>query len=36
MNLATTYMGIPLRSPLVVGSSPLTKDLDTVRQLEDE
>jgi len=36
MNLATTYMGIPLRSPLVVGSSPLTKDLDTVRRLEDE
>jgi dihydroorotate dehydrogenase (fumarate) len=29
-------MGIPLRSPLVVGSSPLTKDLDTVRRLEDE
>jgi len=35
MNLATTYMEIPLRSPLVVGSSPLTKDLDTVRRLED-
>ncbi len=35
MNLATTYMGIPLRSPLVVGSSPLTKDLDTVQRLED-
>jgi len=36
MNLATTYMGIPLRSPMVVGSSPLTEDLDTVRRLEDE
>ncbi|HSE18682.1 MAG TPA: hypothetical protein VLB46_16620 [Pyrinomonadaceae bacterium] len=35
MNLATTYMGIPLQSPLIVGSSPLTDDLDTVRQLED-
>ena len=36
MNLATTYMGIPLRSPMVVGSSPLTEDLDMVRRLEDE
>ena len=36
MNLATTYMGIPLRAPMVVGSSPLTEDLDTVRRLEDE
>jgi dihydroorotate dehydrogenase (fumarate) len=36
MNLATTYMGIPLRSPLVVGSSTLTKDFDMVRRLEDE
>ena len=36
MNLATTYLGIPLHAPLVVGSSPLTEDLDTVRRLEDE
>ena len=36
MNLATTYMGIPLSNPLVVGSSPLTEDLDMVRRLEDE
>ena len=36
MNLATTYLGIPLRSPMVVGSSPLTEDLDNVRRLEDE
>ncbi|HEU5092465.1 MAG TPA: dihydroorotate dehydrogenase-like protein [Nitrospira sp.] len=36
MNLATTYMGIPLSNPMVVGSSPLTGDLDTVRRLEDE
>ena len=36
MNLATTYMGIPLQTPMVVGSSPLTEDLDTVRRLEDE
>jgi len=35
MNLATTYMGLSLKSPFIVGSSPLTQDLDTVRQLED-
>ena len=36
MNLATTYLGIPLHAPMVVGSSPLTEDLDNVRRLEDE
>jgi len=36
MDLSTTYMGIPLRHPLVAGSSPLTENLDTVKQLEDE
>ena len=35
MTLATTYMGLPLRNPLIVGSSPLTDDLDSVKQLED-
>ncbi len=35
MNLATTYMGLSLKSPLIVGSSPLTEDLDTIRELED-
>ena len=35
MNLSTTYMGIPLSSPMIVGSSPLTDDLDVVKQLED-
>lgn len=29
-------MGIPLRNPFVVGSSPLTDNLDSVRQLEDQ
>jgi len=28
-------MGLSLKSPLIVGSSPLTEDLDTVKQLED-
>ena len=36
MNLKTTYLEIPLPHPLIIGSSSLTNDLDTVRQLEDE
>src|SRR4029453_12056859 len=36
MNLGTTYMGIPLPHPLIVGASPLSDDLDLVKQLEDE
>jgi dihydroorotate dehydrogenase (fumarate) len=36
MNLGTTYLGIRLPSPLIVGSGPLTDDLDTVKRLEDE
>lgn len=35
MKLATTYLGIRLPNPLIIGASPLTNDLDTVRQLED-
>ena len=35
MKLATTYLGIRLPHPLIIGASPLTNDLDTVRQLED-
>ena len=36
MNLATTYMGLPLRNPFIVGSSPLTESVDSAKQLEDE
>ncbi|MET0625655.1 MAG: dihydroorotate dehydrogenase-like protein [Pyrinomonadaceae bacterium] len=36
MNLATTYLGMRLPHPLVVGAGPLTDDLDTARELEDE
>jgi dihydroorotate dehydrogenase (fumarate) len=36
MNLKTTYMGIQLRHPLIVGASPLSDDLDLVKKLEDE
>jgi dihydroorotate dehydrogenase (fumarate) len=36
MNLTTTYLGIRLPHPLIVGAAgALTDDLDTVRQLED-
>ena len=35
MSLDTTYMGIPLRNPFIVGACPLTGDLDMVKRLED-
>ena len=35
MDLSTTYLGVPLPHPLVVGAGPLGDDLDTVRALED-
>ena len=35
MNLDTTYMGIQLPHPLVVGASPLSDDLELVKELED-
>ena len=35
MSLATTYLGLRLPHPLIVGSGPLTRDLGSVRALED-
>ena len=35
MELATTYLGLPLKSPVMPGASPLVDQLDTVRRLED-
>ena len=35
MDLSTTYMGLRLPHPLIVGAGPLGDDLDTVRALED-
>jgi len=35
MNLATTYLGLPLRSPFVVGASPFCDQVDAARKLED-
>jgi dihydroorotate dehydrogenase (fumarate) len=35
MDLSTTYLGMRLPHPLVVGAGPLGDDLDTVKELED-
>jgi dihydroorotate dehydrogenase (fumarate) len=35
MDLTTNYLGMKLPHPLVPGASPLSDDLDTVKQLED-
>jgi dihydroorotate dehydrogenase (fumarate) len=34
-DLSTTYLGLPLKNPLVPSSSPLSRDLDAVLHLED-
>jgi dihydroorotate dehydrogenase (fumarate) len=35
MNLKTTYLGLNLRTPLVVSASPLSESLDNIRRMED-
>jgi len=35
MDLTTTYLGLPLASPLITGASPLVDHMDMVRRLED-
>lgn len=34
-NLATTYMGIKLKNPVIVGACGLTSNLDTMKQLQE-
>jgi dihydroorotate dehydrogenase (fumarate) len=34
-DLSTTYLGLKLRSPLVASASPLSRDIDGIRRLED-
>ena len=34
-DLSSTYLGIPLRCPLVASASPLTREIATIRELED-
>lgn len=35
MNLSTTYLGMTLRTPLMPSASPLSKDLDNIKRMED-
>lgn len=35
MDLSTRYMGMTLKHPIIPSASPLSKDLDSVRRLED-
>ncbi len=35
MNLASSLMGLRLAHPFVAGASPLGRDIDTIRRLED-
>jgi dihydroorotate dehydrogenase (fumarate) len=35
MDLTTTYLGLRLRTPLVPSASPLSEQVDNIRQLED-
>ncbi len=35
IDLTTTYLGLTLKSPLVVGPSPLCQSVDTLRAMED-
>jgi dihydroorotate dehydrogenase (fumarate) len=36
MNTETTYLGLRLKNPLVASASPLSRDLDHIRHMEDE
>ena len=35
MEPATTYLGLPLKNPLVASASPLLFELDNIRRIED-
>lgn len=35
MDLATNYMGLRLANPLMAGASPLSKELDSIKKLEE-
>ena len=34
-DLSTTYLGLKLNNPLIASASPLTRELDNIRALED-
>ncbi|MBU0632550.1 dihydroorotate dehydrogenase-like protein [bacterium] len=35
MDLTTTYMGLKLKNPIIVGASPLTATFDSIKKLEE-
>ena len=35
MDLTTNYLGLKLRTPLVVSASPLSEDIDNIKRMED-
>src|SRR5512134_3629833 len=35
MDLRTTYMGLPLKHPIVASASPLSEKLDNIKRMED-
>ncbi|MGC9940838.1 MAG: dihydroorotate dehydrogenase-like protein [Verrucomicrobiota bacterium] len=35
MDLSTNYLGLKLRTPLVVSASPLSEEIDNIRRMED-
>ncbi|MGA2245200.1 MAG: dihydroorotate dehydrogenase-like protein [Verrucomicrobiota bacterium] len=35
MDLSTKYLGLNLRSPLVVSASPMSEDIDNIKRMED-
>jgi len=35
MDLSTTYLGLKLRSPLLPAASPLSEEIDTIKEMED-
>jgi dihydroorotate dehydrogenase (fumarate) len=35
MNLSTTYMGLSMKNPIIIGSSGLTDKVDKIKKLED-
>ena len=35
IDLRTTYLGLELKSPIVVSASPLTEELDNIKRMEE-
>src|SRR5512147_698505 len=35
MDLSTNYLGLKLRTPLVPAASPLSEEIDSIKQMED-